>query len=235
MMKFSLARLTALASLALSLHCPAMADELADANKLLANKEYPQALALYGKLADGGNVEAQFHLGEMHWYGEAGKIDLDQARLWFGKAAAAGNAGAKSALDVMRQRELRRADIAYWVSGYDGAELKSGKFNCARPFVPPISKSDAEVKRVEDGYLAWKKCYNGFVQNINDALPPGKRIPADVAKLMNQVEYDQAVAHLDEIYAALLRQASTGGAAINADYKDWHEATSELVEGIQGR
>ena len=54
----------------------AHADELADANALFQKKAYPQALQLYTKLANAGNAEAQLHLGEMYWYGEAGAIDM---------------------------------------------------------------------------------------------------------------------------------------------------------------
>lgn len=62
--------------LTMLLGVPALADDLADANKLLENKAYPQALAAFTKLANAGNAEAQFHLGEMYWYGEAGSVDL---------------------------------------------------------------------------------------------------------------------------------------------------------------
>lgn len=215
-----------LAGLALVLSCSAMAGELEDANKLLESRAYSQALALYGKLAAAGNVQAQFHLGEMHWYGEAGKIDLAQARAWFTKAAAGGSAEAAAALDVMRQREERQADIVYWVSGYDGADLRAGKFQCARPVLPPVSKTNAEIKAVEQRYAAWQQCYNGFVQNLNDALPPGKRIPGDIFKLMNQLEYDQSVAHLDRVYSSVTSQAAKAAEAISSDYRDWREATA---------
>ena len=57
----------------------ALADELTDANALFQKKSYPQALQLYTKLATAGNAEAQLHLGEMYWYGEAGAIDNAKA------------------------------------------------------------------------------------------------------------------------------------------------------------
>lgn len=218
-----------LASLALVLSCNALADELGDANRLLENKAYAQALALYTKLANAGNAEAQFHLGEMYWYGEAGKIDLDQARSWFGKAAVAGNKEAAAALDTMRQREVRRKDIDYWVSAYDGADLKSGRFACPRPEIPELSRENEQITKVEKAYAAWQACYNGFVQNLNDALPPGKRIPADIAPLMNQIEYDQAVARLDKLYGTLSADAAQSAQAITASYQSWRKSTADYV------
>src|SRR4051812_1122128 len=83
----------------------AHADQLADANALFQKKSYAQALQLYTQLAKAGNAEAQLHLAEMYWYGEAGAVDLDQARNWFTLAAAQGNQAAAGALEIMRQRE----------------------------------------------------------------------------------------------------------------------------------
>lgn len=220
----------AIAVLALMLPCSAMADELANANKFLESKDYPRALATFTKLANAGNTAAQFHLGEMYWYGEAGKIDLGQARLWLDKAAAGGNKEALEALQIMRERELRQADIAFWVSAYDGQDLKQGKFDCARPAIPAISKDSAAIKVVETAYVGWQQCYNGFVQNLNDALPPGKRIPPDISKLMNQIEYDSAVAHLDKVYARISGEAGTAAAIISADFNSWLDATSAFAK-----
>ncbi|UGQ47354.1 sel1 repeat family protein [Massilia endophytica] len=218
-----------IACLALAFSCQAIANELAEANRLLENKAYPQALALYSKLANAGNAEAQFHLGEMYWYGEAGKIDLEQARSWFGKAAAAGSKEAADALDIMQKREVRRKDIDYWVSGYQGEDLKNGRFDCARPELPPVSKDNEQIAQVEKSYAAWQACYNGFVENLNDALPPGKRIPADISRLMNQIEYDQAIAHLDKIYSTLSQQSAQAAQAVMAGYQDWRKATQAYV------
>lgn len=219
-----------IALLLLALGGSAMAsDELAQAIKLVEAKSYPQALSLFTKLAAAGNAEAQFRLGEMYWYGEAGAIDLEQARNWFSKSASAGNKEAAAALEVMRQREVRRKDIDYWVGGYDGVDMKSGQFACDSPEFPVVSKNNAEIAKIEKSYAAWRTCYNGFVQNLNDALPPGKRIPADISPLMNQIEYDQSVAHLDKIYGQLSQQSSQSAQATMANYQGWRKATEAFV------
>lgn len=220
----------AIAVLALMLSGSVTADELADANKFLESKDYPRALSMFTKLSNAGNAVAQFHLGEMYWYGEAGKIDLNQARFWLGKAAAGGNKEAVEALQIMQERELRQADIAFWVSAYDGQDLRQGKFDCARPVIPAVSKDSASIKVVETAYVSWQQCYNGFVQNLNDALPPGKRIPPDISKLMNQIEYDSAVAHLDKVYASISGEARTAAVVISADFNSWLDATSTFAK-----
>jgi TPR repeat protein len=219
----------ALGLIALLIAGSVYADELADANKLIEAKSYPQALALYTRLANAGNAEAQFHLGEMYWYGEAGRVDLPVAEGWFKKAAAAGSKEAGAALVTMRSRETHAADIAFWTGKYDGADLKSGKFACAKPDIPAISKDNKEIKAVDASVAAWQACYNGAVQNLQDAMPPGKRIPADIANLMNQIEYDQAVARMDKVYASVAAETGKEAEAILARRDAWYKATNEFI------
>jgi TPR repeat protein len=82
-----------------------LADELADADKLMAAKDYTRALPIYAKLAAGGNAVAQFHLGELYWYGEGTAVDMAKGDELFKKAADAGVADAKLALQMTPQRQ----------------------------------------------------------------------------------------------------------------------------------
>ena len=50
----------------------------------------------------------------------------------------------------MKQREARRADIDYWTTKYDGADLKSGQFRCVAPRIPAMSKVNEEINSVGD-------------------------------------------------------------------------------------
>ncbi len=213
----------------------ASADELADANKLMDGKMYPQAMAVYGKLAQAGNVEAQFHLGEMYLYGETGKIDLAQAANWFQKASAGGSGQAAGALQLIKERAERRVDIAYWTDRYDGADLRSGKFNCARPLAAAVSTTNDDIERVAASFATWQDCYNGFVQNVNSALPPGKHIPADVLRLMDQSEYDRAIAHVDAVFTAISADAAKTADAVVAEHAAWHAATQAYSDGEKQR
>jgi TPR repeat protein len=207
----------------------AHADELADANALFQKKAYPKALQIYSKLAAAGNAEAQLHLGEMYWYGEAGEIDLVKADTWFRKAAAKGNKTAIVALEVMKQRELRRADIDYWISKYDGADLKSGEFRCVAPRIPAISKQNEEITRVASGVDAWQSCYNGFVANLNANSPLSKKIPADIVVLLNQQELEAAKTYLDEVRQRIAADASIRAKLVLADFAAWRSATEAWV------
>lgn len=216
-------------SLSLTFAGFASADELADANALFEKKAYPQALQMYTKLANAGNAEAQFHLGEMYWYGEAGTSDDAKADAWFRKAAAKGHKSAAAALDVMKQRTLRRADIDYWVSGYDGADLKAGKFRCVAPRIPAVSKVNEEITSVANSVSAWQDCYNGFVANLNANTPMTKLIPPDIAKLFNAKELDAAKAHLDDVQQRVAADATINAKLELADFAAWRSATEAYV------
>lgn len=207
----------------------ASADELADANALLGKKAYPQALQSYTRLANGGNAEAQFHLGEMYLYGEAGAIDEARADAWFRKAAAKGSKAAVAALELMKQRTLRRADIDYWVSKYDGADLKAGEFRCVAPRIPALSKVNEEIDRVGASIRAWHECHNGFIANLNANTPMTKLIPPDIAKLFNQKELDAARAYLDDVQQRIAADATINAKLVLADFAAWRSATEAYV------
>ena len=215
--------------LALLLSSAVFADELADANALFAKKSYPEALQKYTKLANAGNPEAQLHMGEMYLYGEAGAIDLPKAEAWFKKSAAKGNKTAIAALEMMKQRELRKADIEYWMSKYDGAELKSGQYRCTAPRLPAVSKQNDEIDAVSKKVDAWKNCYNAFVENLNAAKPLTTRIPKDVADLLTKDEMATATTHLEAVYSRLAEEARVSSKLFMADLTAWRDATEKYV------
>ncbi|MES2125842.1 MAG: sel1 repeat family protein [Pseudomonadota bacterium] len=207
-----------------------LADELADANKLFAAKSYPDALKLYTKLATKGNAEAQLHLGQMYFYGEAGAIEIDKAEPWLKKSAAAGNKTAAATLDIIKGRAEHRADIDYWMSKFDGAEYKSGQYRCKLPRIPAISRQNDEIETVSKALQTWQDCYNGFVVHLNAANPMVKLIPADIAKLMTAPETEQAKVHLKDVYDGLAEEAKVNAKLLLADVDAWRKATEAYVD-----
>lgn len=207
----------------------AHADPLSDANALFFRKAYPEALASYTRLANAGNAEAQQHLGEMYLYGEAGASDEAKAEQWFRKAAAKGNTVALASLELIRQRGVRRDDIAYWTTNYDGAELTSGKFHCTPPRIPSISKQAEEIERVSNAISKWQACHNGLVDNLNAASPLVQKIPADIVKLMNAAETERARVHLAQVQDNIAEEAKVGAKLVLADIAVWRSATEAYV------
>ncbi|MEW7849291.1 sel1 repeat family protein [Massilia aurea] len=215
--------------LTLTIAGAACAGELEDANALFEKKDYAGALKLYTKLANAGNPQAQQQLGQMYWYGEAGMVDEGRAKELFEKSAAKGNKVAAESLVVMEQRVAKRAEIDYWVKGYDGAELQSGEYRCPSPRIPAVSKVNDEIDRVNKLVTTWQDCYNKMVTNLNAQSPLTKKIPADIAKLMTKEETDASAAYLERVRQNIAEGAKVSSKMILADFAAWRSATEAFV------
>jgi hypothetical protein len=205
------------------------ADDLGDAEKALRAKEYDKAFPIYTKLANAGNSEAQFRLGEMYWYGDGTAVDMATSQTWLQKATASGHGGARESLAILQQREQRATDIAYWTSGYKGEDLVSGKYACPMPTIPSVSKTNAEIKAVSEGIAKWETCYNDFVAGVNQLPPAAQRIPADVLKLMSPREAEKAVAHVDDMTVSVVTRRQNEALSFTSDRDAWHRATNQFV------
>lgn len=207
----------------------AFAGELEDAHALFAKKDYAQAMKVYAKLANAGNPEAQQALGQMYFYGEAGQVDTAKAEALFKKSAAKGNKVAIASLELMDQRIKRRAEIDYWIKGYDGEDLKTGEFRCVAPRIPAMSKINADIDRIGAAISNWQDCYNKFVTNLNAAMPLTRRIPPDIAKLMNKEETEKSTAYLTQLQSNLTEEAKVSSKMVLADFAAWRTATEAYV------
>ncbi len=215
--------------LALLLCGAASADDLADANALYAKKSVPQAIALLTKLANGGNADAQFRLSEIYLDSASGVADPAKADAWLRKAAAKGDKAALAAIERGTQREARRADIEYWMSGYDGQDLKSGKYRCPAPRFPVVSKQNEEIDAVNARMTAWESCFNAAAVALNAASPLTQRIPKDVAELMTKEEMEKAKAYLADVHTGLAAEAKVASKLVLADFTVWRDATNAYV------
>src|SRR5450830_429836 len=189
-----------------------MAQDIVQANAAFAAKDYPKAMSLYSALAASNNADALF-----------------------AKAAAAGNKEAAADLQLTAQRAQKTAAIAYWTTDYHGEDLTEGKFACTPLTVPQISKTTEEVKDLSARAEAWRTCYTGFVANIGDAMPPGKRIPEDVAIVMSEAELQQAKTHLDRVYAEVLQREKSKSLVTIAELDKWQAKTASYMKKMDGR
>jgi hypothetical protein len=213
----------------------AMADDLADADKFLMAKEYGKALPLYTRLANAGNADAQFRLGEMTWYGDGTPQDLQAAHRWFEKSAAAGNADARAAIAALDRRTTRGGEIGYWMKEYKGDDLRSGNLECKPPVVPAVSKTNEDVAATRKSIEGWQACYNGFVANFNATAPVAKRIPADVLDMMTPQEIEGARIHIEAVYRDTLAQAQREANAVRTQQAQWEAATERFVKEENAR
>jgi len=221
--------LACLFGLALSVAAAAASDELADADALFAKKAYPEALQKYTRLANAGNPVAQQHLGEMYFYGEAGAVDMDKAVGWFRKAAAKGNVTAAASLDMMKQREQRRAELDYWIEKYDGSDIRTDEYRCPAPRFPAQSRLNEDIERYSAKMKTWQDCYNRYVEHLNAVTPLTKRIPADIRKLLTKAETEKATAHLNAVQEGLSEDAKIGARMVVADFTAWRDATDAYI------
>ena len=216
--------------LALAASASAFAGELEDAQALFEKKDYAGAMKLYTRLANAGDPAAQQSLGQMYWYGEAGTVDEAKARELFEKSAAKGNKIAAESLAVMGQRVTRRAEIDYWIKGYDGADLQSGEYRCPAPRIPAVSKINEEIDRVNKAVTGWQDCYNKMVVNLNEQSPLSKKIPADIARLMTKPETDASHAYLEAVRQNIAEGAKVNSKMVLADFAAWRSATEAFID-----
>ncbi len=208
----------------------ASADDLADANQALQQKNYPVALKLFSKLASASNSEAQLRLGEMYWYGEGAPLDRTKADALFAQAAASGNPAAVAATKLSARRAAQAADIALWTGGYTGAELRAGKFDCKTPAIPAArSTANDEIQRVTADIATWTTCYNGFVANMASLMPAGKAIPAEVLEVMSEQELTVAREHLDTLYKRTVADVKAETTPFLALRDTWERDTKDYV------
>ena len=206
------------------------ADQLSDGTRLWEKHDYQHAAEIFTTLANAGNADAQLQLGEMFGFGEGMPEDMGKAEFWLKKAAAGGNKDAPASLETMKLRATHKADIAYYTTQYDGADLGLAKLGCVKPVIPAVSRTAPQIRKVSDDLAQWRQCYNQFVVNLNDALPVGKKIPADTAKIMSATEFQGAVARMDQAYAALASGAKKLAGEVSESTAIWENSTELTVK-----
>jgi hypothetical protein len=171
-------------------------------------------------LAEQGDATAMLRLGEMYWYGDGAPLDRVRGDAMFARAAAAGSKEAIAALTLSAQRRQRLAEIAWWTEGYDGADLTTGRFACVVPSIPPKSSSVREAETVDAAYEAYRVCYNRVVDNLY-GVAPAARIPAQVALVMSEAEFNLASNRLEELVAAAKARGREESAQVAAARARW--------------
>jgi hypothetical protein len=197
------------------------ANELERADKLLQAKAYDKALPIYSKLAQAGDTEAQFRLGEMYWYGDGTAVDLAAANAWLHKAAQRGHKGAIESLDILKQRQVRNADIAYWTNGQAGQRVEVSGYDCAAPVLSKDAKTKESIRDAANSYKQWQACYDSFAARMNAQARLLPQIPEDVLKLMTPREAELAYTRLNGEFAQTIARAEREAMRITGEYMAW--------------
>lgn len=101
---------------------------------------------------------------------------------------------------------------------------------CAPATASCLAYARGKIKQVSDNLNAWTTCYDGLVASLNTALPSGKAIPVDIAKLMSSTEFDSARLRMDKAYAVLAADASAQAAGVSKAVEAWRAATELKVK-----
>ncbi|HEY5800496.1 MAG TPA: sel1 repeat family protein [Burkholderiaceae bacterium] len=212
----------------------ASAQELSDGIKQFESRNYTQALQTFQKLAAGGNAEAQFRLGEMYWYGEGTAVDMAKAKALLEQASAQGNGKAQATLNLMAQREVRRDDIAFYTTRYDGGELKTARDACVRPAIPAESKTADDITAMSGAVQKWNDCYKHFGSLLSGATL-ARTVPADVLSLMNDSEIVAATARMNKVNSDMASQLHAVAVDVIMQNNAWVAATAPQVAAINAR
>src|SRR3954451_24825849 len=77
--------------------------------------DYSAAVAIWRPLAEGGDADAQFNLGQAYRLGRGVQLDLAAAKIWFERAARNGHLDAETTLGLLTFQNGDRAQGLKWL------------------------------------------------------------------------------------------------------------------------
>ncbi len=94
---------------------PASAESVKAGIEAWQKADYARAVAIWRPLAENGDADAQFNLGQAYRLGRGVKIDLGSAQVWLERAAAQGHMDAQTTLGLLLFGNGRQAEGARWL------------------------------------------------------------------------------------------------------------------------
>ncbi len=204
-----------------------------DAQLAFKQGKYEAAYTLYTQLAEQGHNAAQTQVGEMLWYGEGAPVQAAQAKIWFAKAAAAGNARAQAFLDLFAERDRRKDEIAYFTKAYDAAEIQWDEDRCGRSIFINFSSNSAD-RDVLRRYDSWQHCYNKYTKKLVEASQKQFAANDDLKRIMTSEEIKLATQLAQNLYEKNAQLSIAAKKEIEQKVDQWeknlhaYEVTSTL-------
>ncbi|MFC4931337.1 hypothetical protein [Massilia sp. GCM10023247] len=118
--------------------------------------------------------------------------------------------------------------VAFWTSGYAGADIAGGDNHCPAPALPAISTAYPPPRGVRKAILDWETCHAGYLAGLR-ATPAASRIPAAVLAAMTPHQRARALAHVGAVQARVMAAAQADGAALAARHASWLGARVERL------
>lgn len=103
------------AALAAALSAPLSAQSVKAGIEAWQRADYASAVAIWRPLAEGGDADAQFNLGQAYRLGRGVQLDLSAARVWFERAARSGHVDAQTTLGLLAFQNGDRVTGLKWL------------------------------------------------------------------------------------------------------------------------
>jgi len=103
------------AILAAALAAPVAAQSVKAGIEAWQRADYSSAVAIWRPLAEGGDADAQFNLGQAYRLGRGVQLDLAAAKIWFERAAWSGHLDAQTTLGLLTFQNGDRAAGLKWL------------------------------------------------------------------------------------------------------------------------
>jgi len=145
--------------------------------------DYPGAIAIWRPLAEGGDADAQFNLGQAYRLGRGVPLDLSVAKVWFERAARSGHVDAETTLGLLTFQNGDRAAGLKWLK----AAADQGEPRALLVYGTALFNGDGVP---QDKVLAYAYVSRAAAQG----LEPAKETLAQLNQLMPVADRKKAVA-----------------------------------------
>ena len=171
------------AVLAAALSAPLSAQSVKAGIDAWQRADYASAVAIWRPLAEGGDADAQFNLGQAYRLGRGVQLDLSAARVWFERAARSGHVDAETTLGLLTFQNGDRVTGLKWLK----AAADQGEPRALLVYGTALFNGDGVP---QDKVLAYALVSRAAAQGLD----PAKDTLAQLDQLMPVAERQKAVA-----------------------------------------
>jgi len=171
------------AVLAAALTAPLSAQSVKAGIDAWQRADYTGAVGIWRPLAEGGDADAQFNLGQAYRLGRGVPLDLSAAKLWFERAARSGHVDAQTTLGLLTFQNGDRVEGLKWLK----AAADQGEPRALLVYGTALFNGDGVP---QDRVLAYALVSRAAAQG----LQPAKDTLAQLDQLMPVADRQKAVA-----------------------------------------
>src|SRR3982751_188485 len=172
-----------LAALVALLATPLSAQSVKAGIEAWQRADYGAAVAIWRPLAESGDADAQFNLGQAYRLGRGVPINLGAAKTWFERAAATGHVDAETTLGLLLFQNGEQAQGLKWLK----QAAEQGEPRALLVYGTALYNGDAVT---QDRVLGYAYVSRAAAQG----LAPAKETLAQLDKLMPVTDRQKAVA-----------------------------------------